>query len=51
VLVDYKGARAVPFGYPKRAQVARHDDGRGGFACLQLDGPLQDDMRLCTEAA
>jgi hypothetical protein len=50
VLVDYQGAHPKPYGYPKRAQVARFD-GERGWACLQFDGPLQPDMRLCTEAA
>lgn len=50
-IVDYAGAKPSPFGYSRRAQVARYDDGRGGFACLQLDGPLQPDMRRCTEVA
>lgn len=48
VLVDYHGARPRPFGYPKRAQVARLDG--DAVVCIQVD-QLLDDMRLCTEAA
>jgi hypothetical protein len=48
-IVDYAGAHPKPFGYPKRAQVAKLDG--DATVCVQLDGSLQDDMRLCTEAA
>lgn len=50
VLVDYAGARPKPFGWPARSQVARFD-GVVGAACVQFVGPLQPDMRPCTEVA
>lgn len=50
-IVDYAGTRPRPFGYSKRAQVARLDGDEGASAVIQFDGPLLDDMRLCTEAA
>lgn len=49
-LVDYAGAHPSPFGYSKRAQVARLEV-EGASAVVQFDGPLQPDMRLCTEVA
>ncbi|MCU1591588.1 MAG: hypothetical protein JWP11_2844 [Frankiales bacterium] len=51
VIVDYQGAHPKPFGYPKRAQVARLDGDDGVFVVAQFTGELQPDMRLCTEAA
>jgi hypothetical protein len=50
VLVDYAAAHPNLTGYPKRAQVARIDV-NGASAVVQFDGPLLDDMRLCTEVA
>lgn len=50
-IVDYAGTRPRPFGYPKRAQVARLDGDEGACVVVQIDGQLLDDMRLCTEAA